>query len=1145
MTLAPERHGAQLGAAVPNVEWFEKTAGLAVFTDDVRPAGLLHAAILRSPHQHALIKRIDVADVLASPGVVAVVTADDLPGRNYIHHGGPLADRTVLARGKVRYVGEEIAGVAARTPEQARAALARFKVTYKRLRAVTGVEDARRAGAPLVHDEHAGNVALAFGQDFGAVPATGPETGPGSVTVSGRYTFPRQNHACMETNGVVASWDSAARQLHLWIATQAPYFVEKELAHVLDLPRESIVVHEVAVGGGFGSKSKIGEFEAVAAALSMKTGSPVRLILSRDEEFETTKSRHKFDISITTSATPDGQLLSRDADVIVDNGAFNHSGPSVMGAGTGALASLYVVPHVSFNASLIYTNTHPGGQFRGYGNPQATFAVESGMDELAGRLGVDPFEFRIRNANRAGQRTHVGYQLGSAALAECLEAARDAIGWQRKKDLRGSGRGVGVAAAIQVSGAYVYPGANKSSAAIIVDETGHVQLRFGGADAGTGQRTMLAQVVSDELGVPLEAVSVIMMDSLGTPSDLGAWSTRGTYMSAHATRGAAAAVRDELRERAASVLDVPAGLLEFRDGRVHGSGAALSIADVMHGTRAAGPLAIEHEYTADVEEMDWHTGTGNISGAYSFAAHAVEVEVDPDTGKVRIVDYVAAHDSGTVLNPLLAQSQVIGGVVMGLGAALGEELLYENGRMINGSYLSYPLMRALDAPRVRALFVSGGDPKAPYGAKGIGEIVLVPTVAAVGNAIAHATGLRLREAPFTPDKVLSARRELEQAKRRSYHIWRRPGRWEVAFIRAAYPRGLHAVLDRYGTKFARTADPVAAERVLKPETESQALRQVAATGARAIGGGTDLVPGQRRGKQALGTLVDVTLVRSLGRTRIDDAGNARIGGAVRLAALAQARGPAWDGVLGETARRIATHQVREMATVAGNLCQEKRCWFYRNDFTCYKRGGSTCPCYAVEGDHRFQHAVTGAHRCQAVTPSDLATTLLALDARTVVRSVRGERELPIGELFTGPGETSLRDDELITEVVVAADAQSWRYGFDKLELYTGDFAVVSAAVGVDRVGEDRAGGGELRGARLVLGAVAPTPIRLPKLEAALIARPPRTMDELRALTAQWGARAHPLKRNDWKVDAAAGILARTLAPVLGIPWTEATWRRGG
>ncbi len=1131
VTVAPERHGTQLGAAVPNVEWFEKTAGLAVFTDDVRPAGLLHAAILRSPHQHALIKGIEVGDVLASPGVVAVVTADDLPGRHYIHHGGPLADRTVLARGKVRYVGEEIAGVAAQTPEQARAALARFKVTYKRLRAVTGLQDARRAGAPLVHDEHAGNVALAFGQDFGAAPAAGP----GSVTVSGRYTFPRQNHACMETNGVIASWDTKTRQLHVWVATQAPYFVEKELAHVLDLPRESIVVHEVAVGGGFGSKSKIGEFEAVAAALAMKAGCPVRLILSRDEEFETTKSRHRFDITMTTLATADGQLISRDAEVIVENGAFNHSGPSVMGAGTGALASLYVVPHVSFNASLIYTNTHPGGQFRGYGNPQATFAVESGMDELAERLRIDPFEFRIRNANRAGQRTHVGYQLGSAALVECLHAARDAIGWQRKKDLRGSGRGVGVAAAIQVSGAYVYPGANKSSAAVIIDETGHVQLRFGGADAGTGQRTMLAQVVCDELGVPLEAVSVIMMDSVETPSDLGAWSTRGTYMSAHATLGAAASVRDELCKRAASVLDVPVELLEFCDGRVHGSGAALSIADVMRRTREQGPLAIEHEYIADVEEMDWHTGTGNISGAYSFAAHAVEVEVDRDTGMVRIVDYVAAHDSGTVLNPLLAESQVIGGVVMGLGAALGEELLYENGRMINGSYLSYPLMRALDAPRIRTLFVPGADPKAPYGAKGIGEIVLVPTVAAVGNAIAHATGLRLREAPFTPDKVLNARRELERTKRRSYHIWRRPDRWQVALIRAAYPRGVHTVLDRYGTKLARTADPVAAERVLKPATQTQALQQVATAGARAIGGGTDLVPGQRRGKQALGTLVDVTLVGSLGRTRIDDAGNARIGGAVRLAALADKHGSTWDGVLGETARRIASHQVREMATVAGNLCQEKRCWFYRNDFTCYKRGGSTCPCYAVEGDHRFQHAVIGAHRCQAVTPSDLATTLLALDAHTVVRSVRGERELPIDKLFTGPGETSLRDDELITEVVVARRAQSWRYGFDKLALYTGDFAVVSAAVGVDR-----AGSGELRGARLVLGAVAPTPIRLPKLEARLIAQPPRTTDELRTLTAQWGARAHPLKRNDWKVDAAAGILARTLASVLDIPWSDAT-----
>jgi CO/xanthine dehydrogenase Mo-binding subunit/CO/xanthine dehydrogenase FAD-binding subunit len=1124
MTLAPDRRTRWLGSPLPNLEWRQKTDGSALFADDIKPARLLHAAVLRSPHAHARIRGIDVSAVLASPGVVAVVTAADLPGHHYIHHGHHLADRTVLAGEKVRYIGEEVAGVAAETPEQARAALARFRMDYERLPAVTDLEQARRPGAPLVHDTCAGNVALAFDSDFGAAPD--PATVAASVT--GRYVFPRQNHACMETNSIVASWDAEARELHVWVSTQAPYFVRKELAHVLDLPRESIVVHEVAVGGGFGSKSKISEYEAVAALLTLKSGRPVRLALTRDEEFETTKSRHRFEIEMTTAADADGRLLSRTADVVVDNGAFNHSGPSVMGAGTGAMASLYDVPHVAFQANLIYTNTLPGGQFRGYGNPQATFAVETQVDEVAQRLGMDPFELRIRNANRAGQRTHVGYDLRSAALVECLEAAREAIGWPEKRGLAGSGRGVGVACAIQVSGANVYPGADRSSARLVIDVRGGVELQFGGADAGTGQRTMLAQVVAHELELPLRSIDVTMMDSVRTPRDMGAWSTRGTYMSAHATREACRLAVQALRDRAAGLYGVAAEAIVVRDGALDVAGVQVGLEELMDRTAALGPLVIEHEYTADVEPMDWASGTGNISGAYSFAAHAVEVEVDRDTGRVRVLDYVAAHDSGVVLNPLLADSQVIGGVAMGLGVALGEELILEEGRMVNGAYVDYPLPRAADVPRIRPLFVAGDDPNAPYGAKGIGEVVMVPTVAAVGNAIAHATGARLREAPFTPDRVLPAWREVTGAPSRSYHIWRRPSRWQIAAIRSAYPRGLHRALDRFGTRWAKVQEATPVTEIVRPADESAALAALAAPGSRPVGGGTDLVPGQRRGKQALGTLVDVTLIPGMGRVRTAE-DVVRIGGAVRLATLADVEGTDWSGVLGATVRGIAGPQVREMATVAGNLCQEKRCWFYRNDFTCYKRGGATCPCYAVEGDHRFYHAVAGAHRCQAVTPSDLATTLLALDARVVVKGPRGTRTLAVSDLYSGPGETTLRDGELIVEVEVPR-REAMAYAFEKLDLYTGDFAVVSAAVAIER-----APNGGVRDARLVLGAVAPVPLRLERLERRLVeAGAPRSMDEVRSLAAQWGSMAHPLRDNEWKVDAAAGVLAQALGRALDV-----------
>jgi CO/xanthine dehydrogenase Mo-binding subunit/CO/xanthine dehydrogenase FAD-binding subunit len=1132
VTIAPEQRDTQplearLGARVPNLEWSEKTNGAAVYADDVKPAGLLHAAVLRSHLPHARIVRLDAARALAAAGVVGVLTPDDLPDRKYIHHGGHLSDRGVLARGVVRFIGEEIAAVAAETPEQARAALREFDLKLKRLRAATTVDAARRPNAPLIHADAAGNVSLAFSQDLGERPAAGQDT----VTVEGTFTFPRNNHACMETNSIVAHWQAESGELHIWVSTQAPYFVEKELANVLELPREKVIVHEVAVGGGFGSKSKISEYEAIAAALSMKTNRPVRLSLTRAEEFTTVKSRHKFEIGLSTTADRDGRLVSRRADIVVDNGAYNHSGPSVMGAGAGALASLYDVPHVGLNASLVYTNTLPGGQFRGYGNPQATFAVESQMDEPAYALGMDPFEFRIRNANRAGQRTHVGYQLGSAALAECLEAARDAIGWSGKKAWSGSGRGVGVAASIQVSGAYVYPGANKTSAALDVSEDGSVLLRFGGADAGTGQRTLLAQVIAEELGVALEAVDVEMMDSVRTPTDMGAWSSRGTYMSGHAARSVVAKCVEALRSRAASAYGKDLDAVSFRAGRIEVAGRSLTVRDLMRETAGQGPLSVECEYTADVEEMDWKSGTGNISGAYSFAAHAVEVEVDRVTGKVRVVDYVAVHDSGRVLNPLLAESQVIGGVVMGIGAALGEELLIEGGRIVNGAYLNYALPRAADVPRVRPIFVPGSDPKAPFGAKGLGEIVLVPCVAAVGNAIAHATGLRLREAPFTPDKVLTAwNAATSRDRKRSFHVWRRPSRWQIAAIRTAYPLGVHATLDKYGTRYARPVEPLPAEDLTSPAELDQALALLATPGSRPLGGGTDLVPGQAAGKQALGRLVDVTLMPGLGRIKITPHGDALIGGAVRLATLAEHEGTDWRGALGATARTIASHQVREMATVAGNLCQEKRCWFYRNGFNCYKRGGATCPCYAVEGDHRFYHAVTDAHRCQAVTPSDLATTLRAMDAEVLVARQGSEpRRLTVAALYDGPGETTLRSDELITDVVVPAAAQRRSYAFEKLNLWTGDFAVVSACASLER---DAAG--TVSAARLVLGAVAPTPLRLTALERRLVAAPPRTWAELHELCLSWGEKAHPLKNNEWKIDAAAGVLATALARLLDI-----------
>jgi CO/xanthine dehydrogenase Mo-binding subunit/CO/xanthine dehydrogenase FAD-binding subunit len=1109
--------GTPLGERVRPIDWQAKCAGSADYTGDVELPGTLTARVLRSPHAHARLVSIDTDAVERAPGVAAVITASDLPDVLYIHHGGPLSDRPVLARDVVRFVGQEVAAVAAETPAQADAALGLFEAQYRRLPAVTTIAEARRAGAPKLHPHtEADNVSLTIERSWGDPEATSLA----QVTVEGTYRFNRQAHACMETNSVLASWDRTAELLEIWVSTQAPYFVRKEVANALGLDRDQVIVHEVAVGGGFGSKSKISEHEAIAAALSIKASRPVRLVLSRDEEFATTKCRHDFEVELETGANAVGTLTHRRARIAVDNGAYNHSGPSVMGYGTLTMGSLYRTAGVDLRADLVYTNKQPGGQFRGYGGPQATFAIESQMDELAERLGRDPLELRIQNANLPGDVTHTGWRLGSARLVECLQRARQESDWVAKRELGGSGRGIGVAAAIHVSGAHVYEGAERSSAAVDVRADGRVVVRFGGADAGTGQRTLLAQIAATEIGVALADVDVVMMESASTPEDLGAWSSRGTFMSGHAVATAARRAADRVRELAATELGADPIDVTLAGGAAMAGGSHRALADLV---RAAGEeLSFTEEIVADIEPVDPRTGVSNLSGAYSFAAQVVEVEVDRETGQVRVVDVVAVHDCGTVLNPVGAESQIVGGVAMGLGAALGEELISEGGRLANGAYIDYALPRAADLPRIRAIVLDSEEPAGPYGAKGIGEISLIPTPAAVANAVAHASGVRVRELPITPDKVVGAARRRDGRPGRRYRLWRRPSRWWIAGVRAAYPRGLETLLDRYGTRFARTAPSSEIGRRHEPHGVEEAVAALSGSASAVpIGGGTDLLPARRQGVASAEELVDLAEVEDLQLLRERDDGALRIGSGVHLAELARRPEIAGDA-LAETAARIASPQIREMATVGGNLCQQKRCWFYRSGFNCYKRGGATCPCYAVNGDHRFYHAAMGAHRCQAVTPSDLATTLLALDADVVIAGPRRGRTLSVSRFFTGPGETALRRGELVTEVVVPAHARQRASRFEKLRLWEGDFAVVSACASLALAPD-----GQVADARVVVGAIAPTPVRLKEVERRLVGRRPDELD-LAELGQSWTWRGHPLPGNEWKLDTAAALVARCI-----------------
>jgi len=477
-----------IGSRLRPLDWEAITHGRFLYTADLHRPDALHGVIIRSPHPHARVLQIDVGAALSVPGVRAVLTTEDFSaGIRYIHEGA--ADRPPLADGVVRFVGQEVAAVAAETEEAARAGAQAVSVRYERLPAVFDLDAAERARKGGLHPRKSGrtNVSAWLRRDWGD-----HRKGIAACThsVEGLFKYPAQCHVCMEVSAVIAEWREDEARLHLWTATGAPYYVVKEVSHVMGLERGQVVCHEIGVGGSFGARTKVADYEAIAGALSRKAGRPVRLVLSRDEEFATTKSRHAFESTMRLHGGR-GRLRAIEADLRVDNGAYNHSGVSVTSAALKGLGMLYEPDGALLSARLIDTAKRPGGQFRGYGTTQSSFALECLMDELAGASGEDPVAFRRANANPSGSTTLVGAHLGSSRLAECLDAAAAGIGHRL---IKFPDEGVGVAAAVHVSGSFAEPGAERSDAALDLHVDGSVTLRFGGADAGTGQKTILAQI---------------------------------------------------------------------------------------------------------------------------------------------------------------------------------------------------------------------------------------------------------------------------------------------------------------------------------------------------------------------------------------------------------------------------------------------------------------------------------------------------------------------------------------------------------------------------------------------------------------------------------------------------------------------------
>lgn len=1103
-----------VGARHRPIDWDQRSSGKVAYTGDLAMPGMVECAILRSPHPHARILSVDTAEAAAMPGVTAIVSASDFPpGARYMHEGE--RDRAPLADGVVRFIGQEVAAVAAETRAQAQAALRAIKVVYEPVDAPLNIGQSLGGPYQSLHERptHEPNVSRRVLREWGDF-ALG--LAKSTLSVGGKFRTQRQAHVCMETLITVAHWRPDEKRLHVWTSTQAPYFIVKEVSQLLGLEKEQVVCHEVGVGGGFGAKSKICDVEAIVGLLSRKCGRPVRMRLAREEEFETTKTRHPFHVDLKLHADADGLIHAIEGDVKVDNGAFNHSGASVMGAGIKGLGMMYRPEGLKVAGALVDTAITPGGQYRGYGTTQTSFALESLVDELSEKLGIDPIDLRLRNANQPGDVTLVGARLRTAGLVACLRKARDEIGWTAEKAHRKPGRGVGVAAGVHTSGSFTEPGSNRSDAAIDVFPDGHVRVRFGGADAGTGQRTIMAQVAADILGVPFESVEVLTMESDRTPFDMGSWSSRGTHFAGHAVRVCATETANRLKAIAAGQLG--GGDLRLADGLVlNEAGDSMSIGDIARLSNEAvdGVLSVETSYVdPHMEPADKITGKGNVSASYNFGVHAAIVEVDRRTGAVKVVDYVAVHDVGQPINPTLVEGQTIGGVAMGIGLALGEELIHEQGKMVNPAYINYAMPRAADVPRIRPYIVGDGDPNGPFGAKAIGECSINPPAATIANAVYDAVGVRIRDLPITPDKILKALAEKEASARR-FNVLLRPSRWWIGIVRRFYGMGLLKILHARNTIAVATVDPAPVQSVARPLKLTDAVSALAPD-ALPLGGGTDLNLRRRMRMVEPRTLIAMRAVPELlaiGRTEH----HLEIGGAVSLAKVQRMLGGDIP-ILTDAIATIANPQVREMATVAGNLAQAKRCWFYRSGFNCYKRAGGLAPCYAIEGDHRFYHAAIDGHRCQAVTPSDLATVLTALDAQASIVGKIEDRTVPLGEFYTGPGETVLRDDEILRAIQIPDAATRRIAAFAKLRLWEGDFAVVSAAISATVEPN-----GAWRDVRIVLGAIAPIPWRARETESRLEGRKPSWNYIRAALETELESQAHPLKNNGWKIDAALGV----------------------
>jgi len=748
---------SSVGKRIPKIDAVDKATGRAQYIQDMKLPGMLYGKILYSKFPHARIVKIDTSKAKALPGVRAVITGEDIPEIKM----GVYKDNRPLKAGKVRSYRDEVAAVAATDPQTAEEALSLIEVIYEPLTGIFDPEEAMQQGAVLVHEEHKSNVLkLPWKLHYGDVEAARKEA---AYVVEDRFSTTWVTHCCMGTSGAIAEFDPA-NNLTIHTNTQIPSLAQKDFLGALKamgITDRRVRVIKPCIGGGFGSKLDTYAYEYIAILLAYYTRRPVKIEFDRTEEFMATSTRQPTITRISQGCDENGKLLFRDISMILDNGAYTSWGATTPSVMMMPITTLYRVPNVRYEARCVYTNNTYAQAMRGYGNPQATFAIESTLDMLAEKAGIDLIEFRRINANQPGDVSPQELRITTCGLEDCMDSVKTALEWDAP---RAAGEGIGLSSLIHVGGGGRVYKSDGCGNIIKMDDFGKVDVFTGATDMGQGADTVVAQIVAEELGLLVEDIHVIHSDTDVCPWDVGAHASRTTFIAGNAALGAVRKLKARILEIGAKQLARPLEKLVLSERCVVDRddpqkrieiGQLLRKAHFSHGGQM---LMAEYFYDPANENMG-KDFKGNMSMTYTFGHHGVRVKVDEETGKVKILKYVAAHDVGKAINPLLLEGQVYGGVMMGIGFALSEQVILEKGENMNPNFRDYKILTAKDVCPIEAPVLETYDEAGPFGAKGIGEPGCVPTAPAIANAIYDAVGVRIKDLPITPEKVLAAIRE--------------------------------------------------------------------------------------------------------------------------------------------------------------------------------------------------------------------------------------------------------------------------------------------------------------------------------------------------------------------------------------------------